>query len=201
MAVGDWRREKALNREEREELPRRARRKNRIESSDVDSLLGVALQVPAGLISCAGEQCVGAGLQLGGIEEEFRLAILLRYGVVGGDGELPEGLAVGSEAVAEDSVVDSVDEQGQSQQGREANQDHALRKMLESGSECCSHGVRLYSQDQRAVTDATPREILDFAKGNLWPRWREQQIPFGSAQGRLSPAKDRRFGMTRFCLD
>ena len=62
---------------------------------DVGALLGVTLQIPAGDVSCAGEQSVDAGLQLRRIEEEFRLAILLRYRVVASHCDLSEGLAVG----------------------------------------------------------------------------------------------------------
>jgi len=150
----DVSREKAFNRRGRGERPRRTRRKPegslwrrpslRLKDGcaqgdadfglgsecdgplDVGALLSVALQVPAGLISCVREERVGAGLRLGGIEEEFRLAVLLGDGVVGGDRDLSERSAVGDEAVAEDGVVDGVGEQGNSQQGREGDEENSL---------------------------------------------------------------------------
>jgi hypothetical protein len=78
---------------------------------DICALFGVALEVPAGLISGAGKQGIGAGLRLRWIEDEFCFPVFLGYGVVGGDGDLSKGLAVGGEAVAEDDVVDNVGEQ------------------------------------------------------------------------------------------
>jgi len=76
--------------------------------SDVGTLLGVALQIPAGDESGAGEQRVDTGLRLRRIEDELGPAIFLGYRVVAGDGDLSEGLAVGGYTVAENSVVRGV---------------------------------------------------------------------------------------------
>jgi hypothetical protein len=121
-------RDEAFNRGGRRERPRRTRRETCIcITLDICALFGVALEVPAGLISGAGEEGIGAGLRFRWIEDEFCFAVLLRYGVVGGDGDLSKGSAVGGEAVAEDRVVDGVGQQGQAQKGREGNEDSSLR--------------------------------------------------------------------------
>ncbi len=86
--------------------------------SDIGALFGVALEVPAGRESRAGEEGVGAGLLFGRIEEEFSLAVFLCNGIVGGDGDLREGLAVGGNAVAEDGVIENVYQQAEAEQRR-----------------------------------------------------------------------------------
>ncbi len=71
-------------------------------------------QIPARHISLTGKQRVDAGLRLRRIEDELGLAAFLWYRVVAGDRELAEGLAIGSDPVAEYGVVDGV---GQRRQG------------------------------------------------------------------------------------
>lgn len=81
----------------------------------VDALLGMSLQVPAGHVALSRKQGVGAGLRFRRIEDELRLATLLRNGVVGCDHDLSEGLAVGCHPMAKHSVVRGVCEHGQAQ--------------------------------------------------------------------------------------
>jgi len=102
--------------------------------SHVDALLGMALQIPAGLVSLAGEERIDAGLRLGRVEDEFRLAAFLRYRVVAGDSDLSVGLAIGGDPVAEHGVVDRVGQGRHDQRGREPNHDHSLQPMFDSGA-------------------------------------------------------------------
>jgi hypothetical protein len=127
---------------------------------DVGALLGVTLQIPAGDVSCAREQRVDAGLQLRRIEEEFRLAILLRHRVVAGDRDLAEGLAIRGDAVAEDSVVNGVGEQGQAQRGREADHDDSLQEMFDTRSQGCAHGVNYTRRVAASDSPSTNRRTI-----------------------------------------
>ena len=114
--------------------------------SDIGALFGVALQIPARHIACAGKQRVDAGLNLRRIEDKFCLAVLLRHRVVTVDSDLSEGLVIGGETVAEDGVVHGVGEQGQAQHGGEPDCDHSLEEVFDTGSEGGAHGERLYGR-------------------------------------------------------
>jgi hypothetical protein len=135
--------------------------------SDVGALLGVTLQIPARDVSCAGEQSVDAGLHFWRIEEEFRLAILLRHGVIAGNRDLAEGLAIRGDAVAEESVVNGVGEQGQAQRGRECNHDDSLQEMFDAGSQGCAHGVNYTRTPRGFWTPMARYEFRQISPGSV----------------------------------
>lgn len=64
-----------------------------------------------------------AGFGLRRIKDKLGLAAFLLHRVVAGDGDLPEGLAIGGHAVAEADVVYGVGEQSYAQRGRKRNDD------------------------------------------------------------------------------
>jgi hypothetical protein len=74
-------------------------------------------------------------LDLRGIENELRLTVFLRDGVIAVDRNLAEGLPIRSYAVAEDSVIDGVNQRRQAQQGREPDEEQPLQKMFDPGSQ------------------------------------------------------------------
>lgn len=81
--------------------------------SDVCALLGVPLQVPAGLISSLGKQRMDTGARLRQLEDELGLATFLQHRIVGHHGDLAEGLAARCHAIAENSVVHGVGKYGE----------------------------------------------------------------------------------------
>ncbi len=103
--------------------------------SDIGALLGVALQIPAGLVCGVGKQRVDTGSGLRRIEDELGLATFLRHRVVGHDGDLAEGLAVRRHAVAEQNIIHGVGQSRHSQRGGEPDDDQSLQEVLDSGSQ------------------------------------------------------------------
>ena len=60
---------------------------------------------------------MNAGLGLGRIEQEFGPAVFLLDGIIGGDGDLAEGLAIYRHAITEHGIVHRVSDEGQGEQG------------------------------------------------------------------------------------
>jgi len=69
---------------------------------------------------------VNAGLRLGRIEQKFGPAVFLLHGIIGGDGDLVEGLAIRRHPIAEHGIVHRVSDEGQGEQGQERKSDEAL---------------------------------------------------------------------------
>lgn len=107
----------------------------RLRVSNVDALLGVPLQIPAGSVSGVGKQRVDAGSRLWWLEDELGLATFLQDRIVGHHGELSVGLAVRRDAMAEHNVIDGVGEAYHAQHGGDPNGNDSLQKMLDPGSE------------------------------------------------------------------
>ena len=109
-------------------------------ASHVDSWLGVALEVPAGHISGAGEKRVNAGLRCRRIENKLGLAILLGYGVVARDGDLPERLPIRGNAKAEDAIIGGIGDCCRRQQRRESDSKRSQHEALDAVSDFGAHG-------------------------------------------------------------
>lgn len=97
--------------------------------------LAMASQVPARHVAGVGQKRVHASLDLRRIENELRLTVFLRDGVIAVDRNLAEGLPVCSYAVAEDSVIDGVNQRRQAQHGRQPDQQQPLQKVFDPSSQ------------------------------------------------------------------
>lgn len=120
------------------------------QTSHIDALLSMALQIPARRVSLARKQRVDAGLRLRRIEDEFSLAAFLRYRIVAADGDLSVGLPIRGDPVAEYRVVHSISQRRQAQCGREPNQDHSQQQTLEFGTRHLGHRRAIIPASRRA---------------------------------------------------
>ncbi len=85
-------------------------------TSDVRTLFGMPLQIPARKVSRTGKKCVDAGLRLRWIEDKHGLAAFLLHRVVGGDRDSSERLAISRYSITEYAVVRGVCKRGHAQQ-------------------------------------------------------------------------------------
>ena len=78
-------------------------------------------------------------MQRGRIEDEFGFSVFLWDGVIAVDSQLLIRFSIGGDAVAENGVVNEIDEEGEADCGRQYDDEYALDDVLDAVSDFGAH--------------------------------------------------------------